>query len=130
MVELAILSGRRARTVIPVPRVPCVLGREGADIPLPEPGVAAAHATLSDAGPLGFVLDADGGATLYVEGKPLRQLALRDGTVFDLGSVRLQFRIQPARPRNLRGLEILAFGLVALTIAAEIGWLVISPSWP
>jgi hypothetical protein len=130
MVELAILNGRRARTVIPVPRLPCNLGREGADIPLPEPGVASLHATLSDAGPLGFTLDANGDASLYADGKQLTKLPLRDGTVFDIGSVRLQFRIQPARPRNLRGLERLAFGLIALTGAAEIGWLVISRAWP
>jgi hypothetical protein len=130
MVELAILSGRRASTVVPVPRLPCVLGREGADLPFPEPGVAAIHATLSDAGALGFVLNADGDASVYAAGKALRQLPLRDGTIFDLGSVRLQFRIQPARPRSLRGLEILAFALVGLTVAAEIGWMIISPAWP
>jgi hypothetical protein len=130
MVELAILSGRRARTVIPIPRLPCVLGREGADIPLSEPGVLATHATVSDAGPLGFMLEAEADASVYAAGKPLRQLPLRDGTIFDLGSVRLQFRIQPARPRSLRGLEILAFVLIGLTIAAEIVWLIISPTWP
>ena len=130
MVELAILTGRRAQTVIPVPRLPCTLGRDGADIPLTEPGVAAVHATLRDAGTDGFVLESDSPASIYSGGKPLQRLALRDGSVFDLGSIRLQFRIQPARPRDLRWLEVLAFGLIAVTTAAEVVWLLISPTWP
>ena len=130
MVELAILTGRRAHTVIPVPRLPCVLGRAEADIALSEPGVAAMHATLRDAGTEGFVLESDASASIYSGGKPLQRLALRDGSVFDLGSIRLQFRIQPSQPRDLRWLEVLAFGLIAVTTATEIAWLLISPTWP
>lgn len=130
MVELAILTGRRAHTVVPVPHLPCVLGREGAGIALPEPGVATKHATLRDAGTEGFVLESDSPASIYSGGKLLQRLALRDGSVFDLGSVRLQFRIQPASPRDLRWLEVLTLGLIAATMAAEIAWLLISPTWP
>ncbi len=130
MVELAILTGRRAHTVIAVPRLPSVLGRDGADIALPEPGVALVHATLRDAGIEGFILEAESATSIYSGGKPLQRLALRDGSVFELGSIRLQFRIQPAHSRNLRGLEVLTFGLIAATMAAEVAWLLISPTWP
>jgi hypothetical protein len=130
MLELAILSGRRARTVIPLPVLPCSIGRSGADIDLESSGVASKHAVLADRGPEGFRVEAVGEATIYIGGKSHRSIRIKDGDVFELGGVGLQFRLRPARSRNLDWLEIGAALLILLIGAAELLWLLISASWP
>lgn len=130
MLELAILSGRRAQTVVPLPVLPCSIGRSGADVDLDAPGVASKHALLTDRGDQGFHLEAVGEATLYSAGKSHRSLRIKNGDVFEIGGVGLQFRLCPARPRNLDWLEVGAAALILLIAAFELVWLLISPSWP
>lgn len=130
MVELAILSGRRAATVVPIVRFPCVIGRAGADVSLEDPGVAAVHATLTGGGIEGFRIEAAGEATMYSGGSSQRQMRLRNGEIFEIGSVRLQFCIRPARPRNLAWMEYLAVALLGGVCAVELAWILISPAWP
>jgi hypothetical protein len=130
MLELAILTGRRAQTVIPLPVLPRSIGRSGADIDLESSGVASRHAVLEDRGPEGFQIQAVGEATIYSGGKSYRSLRIKNGDVFELGGVGLQFRLCPARPRNLDWLEISAASLILLIGAGELLWLFISASWP
>lgn len=130
MLELAILSGRRAQTVIPLPILPCSIGGSVADIDLESPGVASKHAVLADRGPEGFQIEAVGEATIYSGGKSHRSLRIKNGDVFELGGVSLQFRLCPARPRNLDWIEIGAASLILLIGAGELLWLLISASWP
>ncbi len=130
MVELAILSGRRASAVISIDRFPCTLGRSGADVELDEPGIAPRHATLTRDPTNGFQLEALGKATVYCEGRNVLEMHLRNGELFELGGVRLQFRLSPARARNLAWLDQLAAAAVVGVFGAEIVWILISSSWP
>ena len=130
MVELAILSGRRASTVVCIDQFPCTLGRSTSGVELDDAGVAPQHATLILDRESGFQIEALGEATIYSGGQSVRQLRLHNGELFELGGLRLQFRLRPARPRNLAWLENLSAAAVAACFMAEGVWIFLSPAWP
>ena len=99
-------------------------------VELDDPGVASPHATLLHDPAAGYLLKALGAATLYTGGRSVHELRLRNGELFQLGGVCLQFRLRPAKARDWAWLELLSAAAVAACCVAEVLWILISPSWP
>ena len=127
MVQLKVLSGKKAGTVWLARRFPVRLGRSGrADLQLDDEGVWDRHLQLDFRPGEGFVLKTEPDALATVNGEAAHQAVLRNGDAIDLGSARIQFWLGEVRQRGLRFREVLTWtGLAAVTLAqvALVYWL-------
>jgi pSer/pThr/pTyr-binding forkhead associated (FHA) protein len=128
MVQLKILSGKRAGTAWGARRFPVQIGRAAsADLKLEEDGVWDQHCRLDFDPADGVVLRARPDAPARVNGQPIQEVVLRNGDAIELGSLRLQFWLSEIKQRGFRLRETLTWlGLAAVTLAqlALIYWLV------
>jgi pSer/pThr/pTyr-binding forkhead associated (FHA) protein len=120
--QLCILSGNQAGTKTVAGRLPFWMGRAPQDdLRLEAPGVWERHARLELQGSHAALV-AGGEALVLVNGQAVREAPLRIGDVIELGGVRLEFGLSPARHRSLRlretvvwaGLALLSLGQIAL----------------
>ena len=127
MVQLDILSGKKAGAQWVARRFPFCLGRSPeAALVLEEPGVWDRHAEFSMRSGEGIVVSAATDASVIVNGEPVRQTTLRNGDLIEAGSVKLRFGLGPVRQRGLQVREaIIWLGLAALCLGqvALIYWL-------
>jgi pSer/pThr/pTyr-binding forkhead associated (FHA) protein len=127
MVQLCILSGKKAGSQTVVRRFPFSIGRSaGSDLSLEDEGVWERHLTLEFQNQEQFVAQTVPGALLALNQQSVETAPLRNGDILTLGSVKLQFWLAPARQRGLKFRESLAWGLLAvvtLTQLALIYWL-------
>jgi len=78
---------------VPIRTLPALVGSERtADLVLPHPSIAAAHARLLPNGGDGLRVDALDGAALLVGGRAVERASLRAGDEFVLGRVRFTLR--------------------------------------
>jgi hypothetical protein len=119
MVQLKVLSGKKAGTIWVARRFPVRLGRSGdADLQLEDDGVWDRHLQLDFRLGEGFILKTEPDALASVNGQATRQAVLRNGDAIDLGSTRIQFWLGEVRQRGLRFREVLTWiGLAAVTLA-------------
>ncbi len=119
MVQLKVLSGKKAGAVWVARRFPVRLGRSGhADLQLEDEGVWDRHLQLDFRPGEGFVLKTEPDALAAVNGEATHQAILRNGDAIDLGSARIQFWLGEVRQRGLRFREVLTWtGLAAVTLA-------------
>ena len=121
MVRLTILSGKMAGTEHSARHFPFRLGRSAsADLRLEDDGVWERHAELALDAATGFVLSAQSGALVSVNGRPCREAVLRNGDEMDLGALKLRFWIGPTRQRSLRLREWLTWMAFLLITAAQL----------
>ena len=118
MVQLDILSGKKAGTQWVARRFPFSLGRSPqAALVVEEPGVWDRHAEFSMRSGEGIVLSAATDASVIVNGQPVRQTTLRNGDLIEAGSVKLRFGLGPVRQGGLHVREaIIWLGLAALCL--------------
>ncbi len=122
MVQLNILSGKKAGTVWVARRFPVRLGRlAGADLQLEENGVWDQHLQIDFNPGVGFVLTAQPDALVAVNGEPTRQSPLRNGDAIDLGSVKLQFWLAETRQASLAFREWVTWLGIAFVSLGQIG---------
>ena len=122
MVQLDVLSGRRAGSSLAANQFPFVVGRnKDAAFRLEEEGVWDHHVALDLCMPDGFVLRANAGALTLVNGEPIQQTILRTGDLIELGTVKLRFSLGQTRQRGLRWREILTWLALAGLCALQIG---------
>jgi predicted component of type VI protein secretion system len=126
MVQLQILSGRRAGAKFVGAHLPITVGRsEQADVPLEEPGVWPSHCQIHWRQE-GLVLEVESGALASINGVPTPSVLLRDGDMITLGGVSLRFSLSPLRQSSLAFTEWLtwiALGALCLGQVAAIYWL-------
>lgn len=127
MVQLRILSGKKAGAAWVARRFPVRIGRAaGADLQLEEEGVWDQHIVLDFQPAQGFVLSAQPNALTRLNGQPVQQALLRNGDAIELGSLKLQFWLGQTRQAGLRLREAFtwtAIGLIALAQLALLYWL-------
>ena len=128
MVQINILSGKKAGAQLAARRFPFHIGRAaGNELQLDDDGVWDQHLTMGFNRQQGFALAIAPNALATVNGEPVQAAVLRNGDIIVLGSARLQFWLAAARQNSLRLREAFVwFLLVAVTAVqfALIYWLV------
>ncbi len=127
MVQLNILSGKKAGTSWVVRRFPVQVGRSPkANLRLEEDGVWDEHLQISFVSDSGFVLRTHSDALATVNGEPAREAVLHNGDTISIGALKLQFWLAEARQGGLTYREWLTWATVAaisLGQVALIYWL-------
>jgi pSer/pThr/pTyr-binding forkhead associated (FHA) protein len=101
MVDLQILSGRRAGTSFRGEGFPIRVGRaEGLDLSVDESGVWPRHFQITWQ-PQGLVLEAEPDALISVNDTVVRQSALRNGDIITLGSLKIRFSFSAVRQSSI-----------------------------
>jgi|ERR1041385_1724553 pSer/pThr/pTyr-binding forkhead associated (FHA) protein len=116
MIQIKILSGKKAGTSWVARRFPVQIGRAPqCDVRLEDAGVWDRHLSLDLRRGQGFLLSPESDAILAVNSQSVHQpVFLRNGDTIDIGGTRLQFWLAPARQRGLALRESLTW--IALTV--------------
>jgi predicted component of type VI protein secretion system len=127
MIQLDVLSGKKAASRTVVRRFPFRVGRAaGNDLQLDDGGVWDQHLALEfQSG--GFNLAVAPNALVAVNGGPFQNKILRNGDIITIGSAKLQFWLAAVRQRSLRFREFFVWALIAVVTAAQfvlIYWLI------
>jgi hypothetical protein len=120
MIQLNILSGKKAGGQMVVRRFPFHVGRaDGNDLQLPDDGVWDEHLTLEFQRNECFTLTTAPDALATVNNKPVQRSGLRNGDIISFGSVKIQFWLAAARQCGLRLREFFVWALIAAVTAAQ-----------
>jgi predicted component of type VI protein secretion system len=116
MIQLKILSGKKAGTELVVRHFPFYVGRSAnCQLCLDEPGVWDNHFQINLNSSDAFTLVADQNASVTIEGKTVREAELRNGDVIEIGSAKILFSLSPTTQKSLVAREALTWiGLAAL----------------
>jgi len=115
MVQLRILSGKKAGAIWVARRFPVRVGRSAAcDLQFEEHGGWDEHFQIALNPAAGFVLETQPDALVTANGLPVQRSVLRNGDTIEMGALKMQFWLGEARRRGLR----LSEWLVWMTIAA------------
>jgi hypothetical protein len=122
MIQLEVLSGKKAGTIWVARHFPVRIGRSSAaDLQLEEDGVWDQHLQL-DFNPLeGIILSAQPNALANVNGQPVRQTLLHNGDAVEIGSLRMQFWLSETRQGGLRFREGLTWAGIAAISLGQVG---------
>ena len=102
MVQLKILSGKKAGTEIVARHFPFQIGRAAnCDLSLDEPGVWDNHFQIHLDSADGFALVSDANTSVVIEGKTIQQTALRGGDIIEIGLAKILFGLSPTRQKSL-----------------------------
>jgi pSer/pThr/pTyr-binding forkhead associated (FHA) protein len=124
MVQLKILSGKKAGATWVARRFPVRIGRSAAaDLCLEEDGVWEQHLLLQRKPAEGWVLTAQGEALASVNGLSVREAVLRNGDKIQIGAAELQFWLAEARQRALGLREALTWGAIGAVCLSQIALL-------
>jgi len=122
MVQLKVLSGKKAGTAWVARRFPVRIGRSaGANLQVEESGVWDQHLQLDFNPAEGIVLSAQPNALTAVNGQAVRQTVLRNGDTIDIGSLRLQFWLSETRQADLRLREGFTWAAIAAISLGQVG---------
>lgn len=119
MVQLRILSGKKAGTSWVARRFPVRVGRSpGVDLQVEEEGVWDQHLQIELRRGEGFLLKSHPQAPALVNGEATLETALRNGDRIQLGSLKLQFWLSETRQVGLGLREWLTWlGIAAISLA-------------
>ena len=121
MVQLSILSGKKAGDQSIVRRFPFSVGRSVRNhLQLDDDGVWDEHLTLEFQEPGQFVVQTAAGALLAVNQQLVQSAPLRNGDVLSLGSVKLQFWLAATSQGSLKFREFVVWGLLAAVTATQV----------
>lgn len=121
MIQLHVLSGKKAGSRVAASRFPFRIGRASQnDLPLDDDGVWDEHIALEFCRKEGFRLAAAPEAIATVNSKPAGDALLRNGDIITLGSAKVQFWIAPARQRGLSLRENFVWALLGLVAFGEL----------
>jgi pSer/pThr/pTyr-binding forkhead associated (FHA) protein len=122
MVQIQILSGKKAGTRWVARRFPVRIGRSPAsDLQLEEDGVWEEHVELSLDPVQGFHLNPRRDALVTVNNQPAQTTRLRNGDSIDIGSVQVRFWLAETRQRALSFREWFVWMVVAAISVGQVG---------
>jgi pSer/pThr/pTyr-binding forkhead associated (FHA) protein len=128
MVQLKILSGKKAGAVWVARRFPVRVGRSAAsELQLEEDGVWDEHFQISFDPAAGFLLATRPDALVTVNGQPAQDALLRNGDLLEIGSLKLQFWLAESRQRGLLAREAFLWAMVTAVFLSQIAliyWLI------
>jgi len=120
MIQLQVLSGKKAGNKIAAARFPFHIGRSPQnELSLEDDGVWDRHLTLEFREKEGFHLALTPNAIAAVNGKPVAETMLHNGDVITLGSAKIQFWLASAPQRGLAFRENLVWALLILVTVAQ-----------
>lgn len=121
MIQLQILSGKKAGTRWSARRFPVRIGRGAQnDLQLEEPGIWDDHLVLSRQRHEGITLTTCGEALATVNQTRVDAIRLRNGDSIEIGSVQMRLWLDEVRQRGLRLREWFVWTLVAAVSVGEI----------
>jgi predicted component of type VI protein secretion system len=130
MVQLNILSGKKAGTSWGARRFPVQIGRSAdCSLQLDDAGVWDRHLQIDLVRGEGFVVTTHANALLSIGGQPVQRQALRNGDTLVIGAVSLQFWLARTRQSGLGFREVLTWGAIGAISLAQVSlvyWLLMS----
>lgn len=128
MIQLDILSGKKAGSQVVVRRFPFQVGRSAqSSLQLEDDGIWDEHLTVEFHRPQGFVAKTNPNALASINGQSAQAQLLHNGDIIGLGSVKIQFWLAATRQRSLRLREMLVWVLVGGICIMQFGliyWLI------
>ena len=122
MVQLKILTGKKAGTAYTTRRFPVQIGRSAtAQMQLEEDGVWDQHLQLDFSPGDGFVLTVHENALASVNAEPIQRTRLRNGDLIQLGSSKLQFWLGETRQVSLGWREWVLWSGIAIVSLGQVG---------
>jgi pSer/pThr/pTyr-binding forkhead associated (FHA) protein len=124
MVQLKVLSGKKAGFTYVARRFPVRIGRAAAsDVALEDGGVWEEHLVIDVKASEGFALHTQGPALASINAQPVQEALLRNGDVIAFGSVKLQFWLDETRQVGLPLREALTWTGIAIVFLGQLGLL-------
>ena len=121
MVQLKILSGKKAGSSWDARHFPVQIGRSGnCQLQLEEAGVWDNHAKLIQDRNEGFVLETQPNALAGINGQPVQRALLRNGDTIELGSAKLQFWLSEPRQRGQFLRETFVWALITAVCLGQV----------
>jgi hypothetical protein len=121
MVQLRILSGKKAGATWVARRFPVRVGRTSAcDLQLEEHGVWNEHFQIDFNPAAGFVLVTQPDALVTANGQPVQRVVLRNGDTVEIGALKMQFWLTEARQRSLQASEWLVWSVIAAVSLGQV----------
>lgn len=128
MIQLNILSGKKAGTQTVARRFPFRVGRaSGNELQLEDDGVWDQHLTLEFQSQSGFNLTTAPSALVTVNAAPVQSAILRNGDTITVGSVKIQFWLATARQGSLVARESFVWALLVFVTLGQFAllyWLI------
>ena len=122
MVQLKVLSGKKAGTTWVARRFPVRVGRSaGSDLQLEEGGVWDQHFQLDFKPGEGIVLSVQPNALTTVNGQAVQETVLRNGDAIDIGALKLQLWFTETRQADLRLREGFTWAAIAAISLGQVG---------
>jgi pSer/pThr/pTyr-binding forkhead associated (FHA) protein len=120
MIQLNILSGKKAGTQPVTRRFPFRIGRAaGNELQLEDDGVWDQHLTVEFQKQEGFKLTTSANALTTVNDEPVQNKILRNGDTITVGSVKIQFWLGAARQSSLLVRESFVWALLVLVTLGQ-----------
>jgi hypothetical protein len=118
MIQLHILSGKKAGATISVPKLPFQVGRAASStLILDDPAVWDQHFQITWPKADTLVLHSEKKAVTFVNGTKVDESPLREGDLIEAGSVKMRFGFASVKQKSLLTRESLTWlGLAALSL--------------
>lgn len=121
MIQLHILSGKKAGATISISKLPFAVGRTAASsLAIDESGVWDQHFTISWPKVNELVLTANPSAITIVNGAKVSETALREGDLIEAGAVKMRFGFEPVRQKSLFTREMLTWIALSLLSLGQV----------
>jgi pSer/pThr/pTyr-binding forkhead associated (FHA) protein len=121
MVQIKILSGKKAGSSLDARRFPFSIGRSATStLQLEEPGVWDEHVKIGLDPAEGFVMETHANALATINGQPVQRAILRNGDTIEIGSVKLQFWLSEAPQRGQAVREAFVWTVISVVCLAQI----------
>lgn len=102
MIQLKVLSGKKAGTEVVARHFPFYAGRaESCELSLDDAGVWDRHFQIVLNSSREFVLKAHDQTSVTIDGNSLQQAALRNGDIIEFGSAKILFGFSPTKQKTL-----------------------------
>ncbi len=130
MVQLKILSGKKAGTEWSARHFPFTVGRASSDdLQIDDAGIWEKHFEISSKLPDGFILHAKNESPVAIDGKSTPEAILKNGDTIEIGATKIQFRLSPVKQKNLLGTEIaiwITLAIIFISQSTLLYWLLTS----
>ena len=123
-VEFRFLSGSKYGQTVSAADFPFRIGRSAdADLSLPDAGVFEFHSRVVCISGIGFRIESIGEALVRVGGFEGKTLPLRDGSIVELGAVRIRFAFSPVNDQRSGIPDVVVWFLVVAVTLLDFGLL-------
>jgi pSer/pThr/pTyr-binding forkhead associated (FHA) protein len=122
MVQLKVLTGKKAGTIWVARRFPVRIGRSsGIDLQVEEDGVWDQHFQLDFRPPEGFLLTSHPDARTSINGQLVQRTFLRNGDTIEIGAAKIDFSLSESVQGGLRFREWTTWAAIAVISLGQIG---------